>query len=386
MGLKGGSCLIRMARSAFRSFHWAVTAFLILALIPALHHAGLQFNIDWVQFLKLYWVGQAIRSALVAVILYLVGFPLQETLVPLWERYCKQKGRFLVLAAFTVYMLWWFGWAIGLVLIVDTVAFLEVFDRALGDPARLCRMAVKIAVPAAYLFVGLVLVFCYNDVIASLEFAEKYSPLLNQADRFLLAGWTVSQIAHAIMSRLPLWVYPFLALIYFRVFSQVGATLILVALFGSQKRALQFVAALLTAYYISLLVFFIMPAANPYMLCPGHFQRLSSSLNLYTIQQTTALKARLLFAHKLHQPIGTDYFIALPCMHIAMPVISLWFLRQWKRLLVFVATFDVLVVAAILLQEQHFFVDLIGGVMVAAIAIAIVALPKMQSVPSHGPN
>lgn len=373
-------------RLALRHLHWFVTAFLIFALIPALHSVGLQFRIDWVRFLQLYWVGQALRSILAAAVLYLVAFSPRETLLPLWERYRKQKLRFFVVGAFTVCMLWFFGWAVGLVLIIDTVALLEVFDRVSGDPATLGWMATKIAVPASYLFVGLVLVFCYNDIIASLEFAEKYSPLLNQADRFLLGGWTVSQIAHAVMSRLPLWVYPLLGLIYFRVFSQVGATLILLSLLGSQKRALQFVAALLTAYYISLLVFFIMPTANPYMLCPGHFQRLSPSLNLYAIQQATELKARLLFAHKFHQTLGTDYFIAFPCMHIAMPVISLWFLRQWRRAVIFAAGFDVLVTAAILLQEQHFFVDLLAGAVVAAIAIFMVALPKTQAELDREPN
>ena len=360
-----------------------MTAFLILALLPALHRAGLRFSIDWADFLKLYWVGQAMRSAAAAAVLYVIGFPLRETLIPLWNRYWRHKGRFLVVAVFIVYILWLFGWWIGLVLIVDTIAFLELFDRIAGDPAKLGKIATKIALPAAYLFVGLVLVFCYNDVVASLEFAEKYSPLLNQVDRFLLAGWTVSQIAHAVMSRLPQWVYPLLGVIYFRVFSQVGATLILVALFSTRKRAFQFVAALLTAYYVSLLVFFFLPAANPYMLCPGHFERLSSSLNLYSIQRMTALKARLLWAHKVHFPIGTDYFIAFPCMHIAMPVISLWFLRQWKRLLVFVSLFDTLVVAAILLQEQHFFVDLIGGVMVGALAIAMVSQSSSRFMPNH---
>ena len=70
--------------------------------------------------------------------------------------------------------------------------------------------------------------------------------------------------------------------------------------------------------------------------------------------------------------IGTGYFIAFPCMHIATPVVALWFLRQWRRLAVTLLGLDILLCAAIVLLEYHYVVDLIGGVAVAALAIAMV--------------
>ncbi len=51
--------------------------------------------------------------------------------------------------------------------------------------------------------------------------------------------------------------------------------------------------------------------------------------------------------------------------------IVLWFLRRWKRMIIALIAFDVLLVPAILLLEQHYLVDLIAAIPVAASAIAI---------------
>ena len=58
-------------------------------------------------------------------------------------------------------------------------------------------------------------------------------------------------------------------------------------------------------------------------------------------------------------------------MHFGQTLIALWFLRRWKRLLILMIAFDVLLVPAILLLEMHYLVDLIAAVPVAALAIAI---------------
>jgi hypothetical protein len=58
-------------------------------------------------------------------------------------------------------------------------------------------------------------------------------------------------------------------------------------------------------------------------------------------------------------------------MHFAQALISLWFLRRWKRLLILLIIFDALLVPSILLLENHYLVDLITAVPVAGLAIAI---------------
>ena len=68
--------------------------------------------------------------------------------------------------------------------------------------------------------------------------------------------------------------------------------------------------------------------------------------------------------------ISTDYLIAFPCMHIAQPLIVLWFLRRWRRMLIVLCAYDCLLIVSILLLEWHYLVDVIGGILVAGIAIA----------------
>ena len=371
--------LTRQIRSALRNFHWAVTALLLVLFIPAFHSAGLPFNINWSRFFGTYWGGLMVRSVCAAAVLYLLGFPPRETLIPLWEHYRKQKGRFVVLVVFAAYVLWWFGWWIGVMLIVDTVAFLEFFDRISGDPAKLGRAAKDIALPAAYFFVGLVLVFCYNDVIASLEFVGKYSSAYNRLDSILLGGYTISQIAHAVAQRVPVSTFSFLEVIYFGMFGQIGATIILTAMKFGRKRTLSFVGTMLTAYYLSLFIFSLWPGMSPFTICPNHFSRFPHSLAIYHVQEVTILKPRLLWEHALRPVIDTDYYIAFPCMHIALPAIALWFVRPWKRIVVALAVYDAMLFIAILLLEQHYLVDLIGGLVVAAISLAMVHGPKSET-------
>jgi hypothetical protein len=59
-------------------------------------------------------------------------------------------------------------------------------------------------------------------------------------------------------------------------------------------------------------------------------------------------------------------------MHIAQPLVVAWFLRRWKRMLAVLAAYDVLLLAAIVLLEWHYVVDIIAGVLVACVAIAVV--------------
>jgi PAP2 superfamily len=379
---RNGSSFARLVILVARNLHWGVTAILIAGLVPALSLAKLPYRINWLGFLSLYWVGLMIRSILVATLLYVIGFPLRETLAPFWGHYWRQKPRFFVLALFAGAMLWEFGWAIGLILISATVAFLEFFDRIEGNPAKLARAGRAVLIPAAYLFVGLVLVFCYNDVIASVEFVGEYSETYNKLDSILLGGLTVSQIAHSAMRRLPLWVFSFFEFIYFGMFGQIGAALIMTALFSGKRRALGYVGTLLTAYYISIIVFFLWPGMSPFTTCPGHFSQFPRSLDLYQVQKVTLLKPRLLWAHTLALPVDTDYYIAFPCMHIALPLIVLWFVRKWRRIAMVLIVYDVVLAAAILLLEQHYLVDLLGGVLVAAVAIAMVN-PSSSNDPTH---
>jgi hypothetical protein len=80
-----------------------------------------------------------------------------------------------------------------------------------------------------------------------------------------------------------------------------------------------------------------------------------------------------LWQQKPVRTVPMGFYIAFPCMHIAQPLIVLWFLRQWKRMVAALVTYDLLLIAAIILLEWHYFADLLGGVAVAITAILLTA-------------
>src|SRR5205807_2768821 len=111
---------------------------------------------------------------------------------------------------------------------------------------------------------------------------------------------------------------------------------------------------------------------GPFYTCPNHFVHFPQWLVTYSSQQNLISNVKVLAGpHKALSQINTDYFIAFPSLHIALPIIVLWFMRRWKRIVWFLLAFDVVLVPAILVLEWHYIVDLIGGAAVAAIAIWI---------------
>jgi hypothetical protein len=138
---------------------------------------------------------------------------------------------------------------------------------------------------------------------------------------------------------------------------------------------------ILFSYYIALLMFYLWPAQGPYYLCPAHFSRFPASLQTYNIQKTLIAHALALWRHEPISRISTDYFIAFPSMHIVQPIIVLWFLRRWRKMVIALAAYDLLLVAAILMLEEHYAIDILVGVPLAMLAIAITARPFATRTP-----
>jgi hypothetical protein len=374
---------MKFMKWAGRNAHWIVTALLALALLPAFSLAELPLRINWPRFLSMYWIHLAATSVAFATFLYLLGFPLKDTLLPLWRHYWGQKPRFVVLAVFAIAMVWEFGWAPGIIIVLGTVIFLEFFDRISGDPQKLWESATGVFIPAAYLFTGLVLVFCYNDLTASLRFVGSYDAAFNRLDAALFHGFTVSALSHAAARYFSLGFFKFLEFIYYGMFNQIGAALIIIPLCLGRKRALEFAGTVLTAYYLALVIFFVWPTIGPFSICPTHFADFPHSLATYGFQKVFVTKAQGFLTHQMPFRVDTDFYIAFPSMHIAQPLIVLWFLRRWKRITLFLLAYDVILVGAILLLEWHYFVDLIGGILIAALAIAVVEPKRLEVEPMN---
>ncbi len=352
-----------------RYWHYGISLLLSIALIPVLRGLHLPVRFDWKALGGAYWI-LAGQSVFVAALLCLIGLPWQAVLRPLIERYQREPVRIVLLLLYLAALGWALTWLTAVVVTIDTVAIIEFRERAPHKPRP---SAAAVLLPALYLVAGFLLVSAYNVIIVSVHFGFAYDAAFNAMDRWILHGWSVSDLSHWAVRTFPLPFFQFLEFIYFGMFPQIGAAIILVTLYDGKNQGLQFVGTILTAYYLTLGLFYLWPSHGPYYLCPGHFSRFPDTLVIYSIQNILIKDALALWNHVPIQRISTDYFIAFPCMHIAQPVIVAWFLRRWKRMLIVLCAYDALLIVSILLLEWHYLVDIIGGILVAGIAIAITA-------------
>jgi hypothetical protein len=352
-----------------RHWHYWISLLLSIVLIPVLRGLRIPAKFNWIALGTAYWLVLAAQSIFVAAALCLIGLPAQAMLRPLVERYRREPIR--VVSHATLLR------CSGLGIHMDEGAGSDRrYRRRTRIPGRktyeLRQAAAAILLPALYLFAGFLLVFAYNDIIASVHFSFACDAAFNGMDMWILHGWSISDLSHWAVRTLPAPFFHFLEFIYFGMFPQIGAAMILVTLYDGENRALQFVGTILTSYYLALGLFYLWPSQGPYYLCPGHFSLFPSTLQAYSIQKLLITRALALWNHVPIHSISTDYFIAFPCMHIAQPLIVMWFLRRWKRMLIVLCAYDSLLIVSILLLEWHYLVDIIGGMLVAGIAIAII--------------
>ena len=358
-----------------RYWHYWISLLLTAALVPVLRSQHLPLKFDWITLGVAYWIVLTAQSIFAAALLAVIGLP-ELAWHPLLARYREQPLRAVAVLVYFGILAWAVGGLKALVLTVDTVALLELRDRSAGTPpavAGLRRAAGAILAPAAYLFFGFLLVFAYNSVIVSVRDNFAFDPALAAIDRFLLHGHSISEIAHWAVGTFPAAFFRALEFIYFGMFPQIGAAMILVVLGDGKNRALQFVGTILMSYYLALVLFYIWPAQGPYYLCPDHFSRFPAALQSYHIQKTLIAHALARWHHEPLVRISTDYYIGLPCMHIAQPLVVMWFLRRWRRMVIALAAYDFFLMAAVILLEWHYVIDIIAGIFVAALAIAITA-------------
>ncbi len=360
-----------LAKAALHNLHWLVTAILALAVVPTFRMARLSLRINWAFLFVNFWIGLASQAIFAAALLYLLVSPVRRDLRYLAGHYRAQPVRLVILTLLAVVLIRELGWEYGLILVVALIALAEYFDRNKNDAAKLVLAAKNILIPACYFFVGVVLVFCYNDLIASVRFYGSCDPFFNKLDALLFHGLTAATVTHFAAQHLPLSVFKLMEIIYYGMFAQIGAAFLFTGLIFGKKRTLELAGTLLTAYYISLAIFFVWPSIGPYAFGAVHQGDVPRSLATYNFHMIYLDKARALWTRLPTSPVSSDFFIAFPSMHIAQPLIVLWFLRKWKRIAAALIIYDALLIPSIILLGWHYFVDLLGGVLVAAVAIVM---------------
>jgi hypothetical protein len=158
--------------------------------------------------------------------------------------------------------------------------------------------------------------------------------------------------------------------IYLLMFSLVGACIAILGVTEGFGSALMFVGTVLTAYYIALIFFVLIPATGPYYLDHSLVWPPGSMVN--DLQKGYAARLPKFALGFRPSTIGCDYFLAFPCMHIVQPLIMLWFLRNRRWMLWVLIVYTVFLIPCILLLEEHYVVDILAGFLIAVVAVKMV--------------
>lgn len=341
-------------------------------MLPLLYGLHLPLHYDWSFFLPVYWLVLPLESAFCAVLLLLIAAPWKDTGGLVLHRIYKQPLRILCIAAYFLALVITSNWLKAVIVTIATIALLELWEGAKPDDRK--KMAGAVLVPALYLFMGLLLVFSYNDIIIAFRFFGKYDPLFNSMDRWLLHGASISSISQAAVRIFPISFFRFLEFIYYSLFALLGAGLFLTGLNFGRATALRYIGTILTAYYISMACFLLWPSQGPQYLSTIHGVELPGALQTHSIQALLLAKSRAISARAPLQKISSDYYIGFPCMHISQSLILTWFLKPWRRMTWILGLYNVLLLIAIVLLEWHYLVDIIAGVGIAIIAVVLVGM------------
>jgi hypothetical protein len=342
--------------------HYLVTAVLLATLLPLLKLARFPIRWDNTAIMAAY-LGGSLQSVVLAALLYAISYPTR-----IWEDKAK-LALTLGLAAvlFAVY---------GFVVASLFFTCATLLPGRKLDWRRIPRCSIAPLMAYAYLFLGLVLSFTFVSIIIRFRFYGIYDAFFNDLDRSML-GVTVDTMARDARA-LPADTFRFLDFVYYGMFAQIGAALIICLLSSGRRRAMQFVGTILTCYYLALVIFLVFPSIGPF--APDTAIS-TEPLDSYAAQKYMVQNAKYIWEQNPVTVIPIGYYISFPCMHIAQPVVVLWFLRKWKRMVFVLCIYDILLVAAILLLRWHYFVDILGGVAVAIAALLIVKEPSETTAP-----
>jgi PAP2 superfamily len=373
-----------LSRVSAERIHVLVTVVLTLAVVPLLRVNHLPIRFAWASFFQIYWMTFAFQGTVSAVLLYVVGFSLKETVGPIIGRLRADKRRILLLVPFLLIL---YGLCVVLssatlwpFLAVFSVAALEWFDRTQGKGTlRSSPIVMAIAPAAFYLFWGLILVSAYNDIAVASRPNVTYDAALSRMDSWLLDGMTVSRLAHLAIHSLPAWFYKAVEFVYyFCMFPQIGAALLLLGFRCGRRETFRLTMAILTAYYVAIGIFWLWPTQGPFLLCGNHLADFSIASRTGLLQKGLLEKAASLWAGHGVGAIGLDYYIAFPSMHIAILTIVAVFLRRWKRVFYTLMAVDTLIFVSVILLEWHYVLDVVGGFALAG-AVTVLIPPCVES-------
>jgi hypothetical protein len=296
-----------------RNAHWIITALLTAAFLPLVHHFR-QIPLSLRQ-IGSFWGESLPGSIIFAAVVYLLANPSK---------------------------------------------FRQVLGRTGPGVAFPKERLAALLMSSAYFVWAFVLVIYYNAMIAIERFDGRGDVVLERLDEMLCFGGSVPAMAHwfALHGGRLFWV---VETVYVGLFSLVGACIIVVSLADGLRKGIRFAGAIATAYYISLIIFAILPTTGPYLLSPTQWPH----------------GIILIFQREVVRELTTGrimptYYIGFPSMHVTQPLIAAWFLRKRPAFARIVLIYTAVMIPSIFLLEEHYVLDVIAAFPLAALSIWIV--------------
>ncbi len=333
----------------FRQGHFWLSSLFCILLFPAAYGVRIR-PVFSVMDLKLLG-GWIILSIFWSALLY------QFAVRGAWSAYRNASVRLLLLIPLLLGMALVYGPAQGILAAVAVFAMAEFYFRA-GDWKR----AATALLPWLYLVAGIKIAAYFSSVIVSLRPCTEYDPFFSRLDASLLHGGSVVQFSNAYAA-----LYTPAEFVYYCMFGAMGTGILFLCLDGDSRAALQMSGSIVTAYYLSLVLFYFFPAQGPFFTAGLPQQLMSAHMQSNSLTNATAL-----FHHTRWITPHADYYVAFPSLHIAQPLIAAWFLRRWRVVSALVFGYCVLLVPAILILRWHYVTDILGGLVVAVLAVVFV--------------
>ena len=338
---------MRISSLRGRNLHFILTLAFSILLIPACFYTRLRIDPPQYSFFFTW----AVQSTLWASFLYQFGVP------GAWNPFRTHLQRLIPLAFLVALLFFLFGRRSGAMYSVAGAAICEFSFRK----GRWNSIA-KALLPWLYLSLGIEVALAFSSVIVSLRPSTQFDGFFTHLDSYFLFGASVVQFSHALPLYLPA------EAIYYSMGGIMGATLLFLCLAADLRAAFQTAGAILTAYYLSVVVSWFFPAQGPFLATA-----LPHTLFTAGSQHASIVNAAVLYHHRAWITAPPAFYVSFPSMHIAQPIIAAWSLRRWPRASALAFAYCALLVPCILILEWHYFVDILSGILVAILALAFVS-------------
>lgn len=220
-------------------------------------------------------------------------------------------------------------------------------------------------------FVFLAICYCYT-VLKALTFVDTKQvdlKLLN-AEHALLGVYPHKVIAA--WSATKPWLVKLCDWVYFKFFLHMALTTALLLGMHRSRERVEYLGALALCYLLGGPLYHVLPGAGPVFFDPSsyahvkHMPLMTNGVRDWLFANTGGV-----VTHKATVVKTWGYIACMPSLHIAQEVVMLWYARRSRVAFLLSAVFTGTTCLAVVVLGWHYPIDVVGGIVVAAIAIAI---------------